>query len=112
MKKPGTKRARTLRRNSTDAEQALWQRIRNRQLGAKFHRQFAIGRYIVDFVAFEQKLVVEVDGGQHDAQRSNDDARTKALNHGGLRVIRFWNNEVLGNIEGVLETIKSELAKV
>jgi len=111
MKKPGTKRARALRRNATDAEQALWQRIRNRQLGAKFHRQFAVGAYVVDFVAFEHKLVIEVDGGQHDIQRTKDEARTKALNEGGLRVIRFWNNEVLGNIEGVLDVIKSELQK-
>ncbi len=100
-----------MRRNATDAETALWRRIRDRQLGAKFHRQFAIGSYIVDLVAFEQKLIVEVDGGQHDLQRSADALRTKALNDGGLRVIRFWNNEVLGNIEGVLDTIKAELER-
>ena len=111
MKGHVTERARTLRRHATDAETALWKRIRNRQLGTKFHRQFAIGAYVVDFVAFEQKLVIEVDGGQHDIQRLADATRTKFLNDGGLRVIRFWNNDVLGNIEGVLATIQIELAK-
>ncbi|MBL8644032.1 MAG: DUF559 domain-containing protein [Rhodospirillaceae bacterium] len=111
MRKAGTLKARALRRNATDAEKALWMRLRNRQLGAKFHRQFAIGRYVVDFVAFEHKLVIEIDGGQHDLQRETDLVRTAFLNDGGLRVLRFWNNDVLGNIEGVLETIRVELSK-
>ena len=97
------KRARRLRQNSTDAEKALWRGLRSRNLRhVKFRRQVPIGRYIVDYVAFEHRLVIEVDGGQH---AFDDPARTRYLESEGFRVLRFWNNEVLQNIEGVLLTI-------
>ncbi|QOZ30204.1 DNA methyltransferase [Bradyrhizobium sp. CCBAU 51753] len=102
--------ARGLRVNQTDAETALWNRIRNRQIdGHKFARQIPIGRYICDFVCREKKLVIEVDGGQH-AESVSDEIRDRYLVGEGYRVLRFWNNDVLGNIEGVLLTIQSELA--
>jgi len=101
-------RARSLRRNATDAEALLWSRLRNRQLcGAKFRRQVAIDRFIADFLCFEAKLIVEVDGGQHGAEA--DATRTAFLEAQGFKVIRFWNHEVLGNLNGVLETIAAHL---
>lgn len=101
-------RARSLRRNSTDAEQKLWQCLRNRQLaGAKFRRQVQIGNYIVDFLCPVARLIVELDGGQH---RPEDDAeRTAFLEAQGFRLIRFWNNDVLCNLAGVLQVIEQEL---
>ena len=97
------KQAQQLRRNSTDAENSLWRTLRSRRLRhVKFRRQVPIGRYIVDFVAFEHRLVIEVDGGQH---AFDDPGRTRYLELEGFRVLRFWNNEVLQNIEGVLLTI-------
>ncbi len=101
-------RARNLRRNATEAEKRLWSRLRDRQfLGRKFRRQRPIGRYFVDFVCLESRLIVEVDGGQHDPR--TDSARTRYLKKQGYRVMRFWNNEVLDNTEGVLETIVAAL---
>jgi len=102
--------AKKLRKSLTEAERLLWSYLRNRQLGVKFRRQEPIGRYIVDFVCFEKKLVVEVDGGQHGG--SYDDERDRWLNMQGFRVLRFWNNEVLKNIEGVLEVIGKELDEI
>jgi len=102
--------AKKLRKSLTEAERLLWSYLRNRQLGVKFRRQEPIGRYIVDFVCFEKRLVVEVDGGQHGG--SYDDERDRWLNMQGFRVLRFWNNEVLKNIEGVLEVIGKELGKI
>ena len=103
-----TNRARTLRRLSTDAELKLWNRIRSQALGAKFVRQEPIGPYIVDFVCRERRLIIEVDGGQH-AENTKDVIRDKWLSDHRYRVLRFWNNDVLGNIEGVLETIATTL---
>ena len=89
-------RARELRRNLTDAERALWQVLRNRQVsGYRFRRQAPIGPYVVDFVCFEIRLVIEVDGGQHIERADYDEGRTAWLEGAGFRVIRFWNNEVL-----------------
>lgn len=105
-------RARRLRRASTEAEKLLWQKLRARQLsGAKFRRQTPIGQYIVDFVSFEHKLVVEIDGGQHNAPegQQHDLERTSWLEAQGFRVLRFWNNQVLTNLEGVLERTLQEL---
>ena len=103
-------RARLLRRGSTCAETELWKRHRNRQLGGfKFVRQEPVGPYFVDFLCREQCLIVEIDGGQHavsDADQKRD-ALMKAL---GYRIIRFWNNEVLENLDGVLETILGTLS--
>ena len=102
--------ARNLRTNQTDAEQLLWRHQRNRLfIGTKFRRQQIIEPYIVDFVCFEQRLIVELDGGQHADKVERDAMRTVYLESQGFRVARFWNNEVLSNIEGVLEAIGSEL---
>lgn len=102
--------SRTLRKNQTEAERSLWARLRNRQLdGAKFRRQHPIGQYVVDFVDLEAKLVVEFDGGQHneEAISEKDEARTAWLESEGYQVIRFWNTDVLTNLEGVLEEIRA-----
>ena len=102
--------ASTLRRNQTDTEKHLWHSIRNRQLaGFKFRRQQPIATYIVDFVCLEHKLVVELDGGQHTGQQGYDAERTRILNTQGFKVLRFWNNEVFENLEGVLSVILREL---
>jgi len=104
--------ARRLRKNATDAERILWGKLRNKQLtGVKFRRQQPIGGYIVDFVTFERKVVVELDGGHHKAQRQRekDEARNLWLRRQGYEVIRFWDNEVFENLEGVLETIREKL---
>ena len=105
--------AKNMRHNATDAEEALWQKLRNRSLGDKFRRQHLIEDYIVDFVNLENKLVIEVDGGYHSEkeQIEFDELRTKYLNFFGFKVIRFTNEEVLQNIENVLEKIKRELNK-
>ncbi|MBV8649918.1 MAG: DUF559 domain-containing protein [Alphaproteobacteria bacterium] len=104
-----TGRARALRRNSTDAEGKLWLHLRGRQLGGcKFVRQEPIGRYYADFVCRELRLIIEVDGGQH-AENRYDDKRDTHLTALGYRVLRFWNTDVLTNVEGVLETILKEL---
>jgi very-short-patch-repair endonuclease len=97
--------ARRLRKHSTVAEQKLWRYLRARSLaGLKFARQEPIGPYVVDFVCREKRLVIEVDGGQH-ADSSNDSARDQWLADHRYRVVRFWNNEVLENIEGVWDAI-------
>ncbi len=100
--------ARHLRRNMTHAEWTLWLRLRNKQLGVKFRRQEPIGRYIVDFVCYEKRLVIEVDGGQH-AESRDDLLRDQWLKENGFTVLRFWNHEVLKNIEGVMQVIIEEL---
>ncbi len=101
-----TDRARNLRQRSTDAEHLLWRHLRDRQLaGLKFRRQHPLGNFVVDFVCLEHRLIVEVDGGQHATQQQADANREAFLMRLGYRVLRFWNNEVLGNTEGVLETI-------
>jgi very-short-patch-repair endonuclease len=104
-----TGNARRLRRTSTDAEMKLWLSLRDRRLdGFKFVRQEAIGPYVADFVCRDQKLVIEVDGGQH-ADSETDRARDAYMNKEGFRVLRFWNNDVLSNRDGVLEAILSAL---
>jgi very-short-patch-repair endonuclease len=104
-----TTRSRTLRLNSTDAEKKLWNRLRSRGIGGpKFVRQDPIGRYIVDFICRERRLIVEVDGGQH-ATDPRDAVRDKWLADHNYRVLRFWNNEVLQNIDGVLQVIVEAL---
>ena len=101
--------ARRLRVNQTDAEAGLWNRIRNRQIdGHKFARQVRVGVYICDFVCREKQIVIEVDGGQH-AESDADVVRDAHLVAAGYRVLRFWNNDVLGNLEGVLTTIQAQL---
>ncbi|OFZ67686.1 MAG: hypothetical protein A2V79_01750 [Betaproteobacteria bacterium RBG_16_56_24] len=97
----------------TDTEKLLWRHLRMEQLsGYKFRRQHPIGNYIVDFVCLEAALVLEVDGGQHAESADNDAIRTKWLEAKGLHVMRFWNNEVLNNIEGVKLVIWNYLSKL
>lgn len=109
--KPQTKKAsRRLRSEMTDAERRLWQCLRLRQVeGHKFRRQHPLGRYILDFVCLERRLVVEVDGGQHSEQQDYDETRTEWLRWRGFRVVRFWNNEIMNNIDGVMEAIRQAL---
>ena len=108
MKKDLTQAAKGLRNNLTEAEKYLWYMLRLKNLGVKFRRQTIMGRYIVDFICFEKKLIIEVDGGQH-ADDVSDKARDKWLNERGYKVLRFWNNEVLGNRERVLEKVVAYL---
>ncbi len=104
-------RARNLRRNMTEAEIRVWHMLRaHRMNGHKFRRQVPIGRYIADFVCHEVRLVVEIDGGQHDFSPPGETERSDFLRNEGYRILRFWNNEVLANTDGVHEAIVSELA--
>ena len=94
----------------TEAEKKLWFRLRLSQIGGHyFRRQVSIGNYAVDFACLKKKLIVEVDGGQHSWRKAEDDARTAELEARGYRVIRFWNNEVLENTDGVLLVIARTL---
>ncbi|RAP37081.1 ATP-dependent helicase HrpA [Legionella quinlivanii] len=102
-------RARNLRKNSTDAERHLWYYLRANRLGFKFKRQAPIGTYIVDFLCFERRLIIELDGGQHMDSQIYDIKRTDWLRAHGFRVFRFWNNEVFQQTESVLEIITSAL---
>jgi very-short-patch-repair endonuclease len=102
-----TNNARSLRKNQTDVERLLWQKLRNRQLlNVKFRRQFPIEPYIADFVCLELKLIIELDGSQHFDQIAYDNERTDFLKQRGFKVLRFWNNDVFKNTEGVLESIR------
>ena len=90
----------------TDAERRLWQHLRKRQQGGyRFRRQHPLGRYVLDFVCLEARLVIEVDGGQHGERVEDDRLRTEWLVARGFRVVRFWNNEVLNNLEEVKAVI-------
>lgn len=103
--------ARTLRQNLTDAERKLWSKLRDRQLlGFKFVRQQPVGPYIADFTCREADLIIELDGGQH-AENMQDNVRTAALAEHGYDVIRFWNNDVLTNLDGTLQVIATRLSK-
>ena len=101
--------ARQMRGEPTDAERMLWWHLRKRlkTSDTHFRRQVRIGRYIADFVCHSARLVVEVDGGQHAVRTAADQERSKVLEANGYRVLRFWNNEVLKNIDGVLEEISA-----
>ena len=101
--------ARGLRKRSTYTEAYLWRHLKNRQMeGFKFRRQQPIGRYVVDFVSLEKRLVIEVDGGQH-ASDSDDKIRDEWLRDEGYKVLRFWDNEVFSNLGGVLDIIRNAL---
>ena len=107
--------AKGLRRKETEPEQILWSLLRNKQLnGVKFRRQQPLGDFIVDFVSLEKKLVIETDGGQHNAEPmlEQDELRTKWLESQGFRVMRFWNNDVMSNTDGVITRIKEALDQV
>ena len=120
--RPRTRRARRLRRAASDAERVLWRALREANLAVKVRRQHPtslrppkrasrrrVGRYIADFAIPARKLAVEIDGGQHASRMEADAQRTQALGEHGYRVIRFWNDEVLGNPDGVLQRIVAEL---
>jgi very-short-patch-repair endonuclease len=102
--------ARNLRRNQSDVERNLWSRLRRSQLnGVKFRRQQPVGDYIVDFISFEKRLIIEIDGGQHIESTKNDSVRTEYLESQGYRVIRFWNADIMQNLEGVVDKILNTL---
>jgi very-short-patch-repair endonuclease len=99
--------AKHLRKQGTDAERLLWNRLRARQIqGLRFRRQEPVGQYIVDFLSYEVRTVIEVDGGQHAGAKERDIERDKWLTNQGFNALRFWDNEVLTNIEGGLEVIR------
>ena len=100
--------AKRLRKNATEAEKHLWYILRSKSMGVKFRRQAVIGRYVVDFVCFEKRFIIEVDGGQH-CQNSKDIIRDQWLKSQGYDVMRFWNNEVLENLDGVFEVLEARL---
>jgi very-short-patch-repair endonuclease len=106
-----TTTARRLRRDSTDAEQRLWYALRAKCGPWKFRRQHPIGQRVVDFACPARKLAIEIDGSQHAANHVADSARSVALAGHGYRVIRFWNNEVMGNIDGVLLVVLQALGE-
>jgi very-short-patch-repair endonuclease len=98
--------ARTLRKRSTDAENTLWKSLRAKRLqGLKFRRQEPIGKYIVDFVCYEKKIIIEIDGGQHSVDKEKDQERDHWFKTKGFEVLRFWNNDVLKKTEEILEII-------
>lgn len=104
-------KARELRKNMTKQERLLWSFLRKNQFyGYKFLRQYPIGFYIVDFICREKKIIIEIDGGQHNQQKNTeyDLKRTKFLNSRGYKVIRFWNNDIDNNIEGVYNVLQRE----
>jgi len=103
-------KARALRKNPTDAGARLWPRLRRRQLhGCRFRRQVPLGPYIADFVCYEARLTIEVDGGQHAEGADSDHRRTAWLESQGFRVLRFWNADVLSNLDGVVDAIRAAL---
>ncbi len=105
-----TRRSRALRNNATDAERELWQHIRNRQMhGVRFNRQVPIGPFICDFAARTAKLIIELDGGQHAVRTVEDERRARILASRGYKVLRFWNSDVLENVDGVLIVIEEAL---
>jgi very-short-patch-repair endonuclease len=105
-----TNRARSLRTGMTETERLLWQVLRSKQInGHRFRRQHPIGPYIADFACIQQKIIIELDGSQHQDQIAYDQQRSAFLQARGWRVLRFWNNDVLNNLSGVLASIVERL---
>jgi len=104
--------ARKLRKEPTPAEQKLWSVLRNDQLGVSFRRQHAIGHYVPDFVCIKKKLIIELDGSQHLEQEEYDKERTKFLESQGYKVIRFWNNTVINDMNAVIKSIQFALEEM
>jgi very-short-patch-repair endonuclease len=103
-------RARALRRDMTDAERAIWRVLRLRQIdGCRFRRQVPIGRYIADFVCHQAGVIIEIDGGQHHSSSCEEIERTRFLEQEGYRVLRFWNNDVLANLDAVYRIVAEVL---
>ena len=110
FKERPTLRAQELRTNATEAEKRLWRRLSRRQLcGCKFSRQMPVGPYICDFMCREARLVIEIDGGQHSVHSEKDRSGTRYIESEGYRVLRFWNNDAFGNMDGVLQAIAKTL---
>ena len=110
VKRQINRHAARLRRERTDAEDAFWQAVRNRQIdGFKFRFQHSLGQYVADFACLEAMLIVEIDGGQHSVEV--DAKRTADLEARGFHVLRFWNNDVLTNLEGVVTVVRAALAE-
>jgi very-short-patch-repair endonuclease len=110
--KPSTIIARKLRRSETEAEKRLWRALRARQfLGLKFRRQTPVAGFIADFLCEELRIIIEADGGQH-AENPSDLDRTTRLQAAGYQVIRYWNNEIMGNLEGVLEDLRERVLAI
>ena len=100
------------KKQSTDAERLLWPKLRDRRMmNCKFRRQFPVGRYIVDFVCWEHSLIIELDGGQHLDQQDYDAVRTEWLQSRGFEVLRYWDNDVLTEVDSVLESIGEVLRR-
>ena len=96
----------------TDAERSIWQILRSCQIdGHRFRRQVPLGRYIADYVCHDARLIIEVDGGQHDRSSPQEVERSRFLQDQGYRILRFWNNEVLSNLDGVHATIAEDLRR-
>ena len=113
LQKERLERARELRGEPTEAEKKLWEHLRRKSLSSKFRRQHPIGPFFLDFYCHEAKLAVEVDGGGHAEvdQAEYDAERSKALASEGIRVLRFWNSDVMKNVDGVVEKIREALEK-
>jgi very-short-patch-repair endonuclease len=114
VKRTNIGKARDLRKNQTDAEKKLWAVLRDRNIaGAKFRRQFPVGKYILDFYSPEHKLCVEADGGQHYTEEGTqkDEERAKVLTESGIQILRFSDRDILTNVEGVCEVIFGAIAK-
>ena len=103
-------RARQLRRESTEVEKRLWRALRSKLPQFKWRRQMPIGCYFADFACLSEKLILELDGGQHASAGTYDEARTRFIEAQGFRVLRFWNNDVVTNMHGILERIAQELS--
>ena len=104
--------ARSLRTNATEAEQKLWSHLRKGQLyGFQFRRQYSVGPFFVDFICLEASLIIELDGAQHADQKAEDQNRSEFLRASGYHVLRFWNSEVLADVDSVVERIAELLRK-
>ena len=101
--------ARKLRRDMTDAQSLLWSRLRGQELGAKFTRQFPIADAVADFACRSARLIIELDGGQHALNTAGDAERTRIIEAHGYTVVRFWNSDVISNLDGVIESILRHL---
>ena len=105
-------RAGELRKESTPAERKLWAYLRGDKLGVNFRRQHAVGKYIPDFCAVQEKLIIELDGSQHLDQQEYDAERTKYLEEQGYKVIRFWNNQIMNDMNGVILAITFAIEEI
>jgi very-short-patch-repair endonuclease len=107
-----TNLAKNLRKNRTRTEAILWSKLKARQMeGIKFRRQQPIDKFIVYFVSFEKRIVIELDSGQHKLDKNKDSERDRMLTESGFKVLRFWNNEIFENLNGVLEVIRQQCSR-